>query len=213
MPAWCWHSHTERDMGYPLEIENVPHRALAGVAHDRGNKLVPRVVCLCGSTRFMAEFHAANARETLAGKIVLTVAVVTSGVDAPGKDSLDLLHMRKIDLADEILVLNVGGYIGESTAREIRHAENNGKIVRYLEPTHTRPPSSGVDAERLRGQQETPVSEKIDAAVRADECGEPGDELTEETAATDRERALWSLIREVEKERDDLKWRLDDLSD
>jgi len=50
------------------------------------------------------------------------------------KAMLDDLHLRKIDLADEVLILNVGGYIGESTARELKYAQRLGKKVRFLEP-------------------------------------------------------------------------------
>lgn len=101
---------------------------------------IPRVVCLCGSTRFMDAFHEANRRETLAGHIVLTVEVVTYDrgsdpqlVDTATKEMLDELHLRKIDLADEVLVLNVGGYIGKSTRREVTYARQEGKHVRWLE--------------------------------------------------------------------------------
>jgi len=105
----------------------------------------PRVVTLCGSTRFMEEFHRAGCEETLQGRIVLTVAVTKFGVDADGAHGgealgekvvrlLDELHLRKIDLSDEILVLNVGGYIGESTTSEIRYAMETGKHIRFLEP-------------------------------------------------------------------------------
>ena len=52
------------------------------------------------------------------------------------KEMLDDMHKRKIDMADEIFVINVGGYIGESTRSEIEYAVNTGKIVRYLEPAH-----------------------------------------------------------------------------
>ena len=48
---------------------------------------------------------------------------------------LDDMHKRKIDMADEIFVINVGGYIGSSTRSEIEYAKNNGREVRYLEPT------------------------------------------------------------------------------
>ncbi len=104
----------------------------------------PVIVCLCGSTRFMEAFQAANLRETLAGRIVLSVGCNTkSDIDIFGnlspydagklKEKLDELHKRKIDLADEILVLNVDGYVGESTRSEIEYAEEQGKAVRYLE--------------------------------------------------------------------------------
>jgi hypothetical protein len=56
------------------------------------------------------------------------------GHDSTEKVALDELHKRKIDLADEVLVLNVGGYIGSSTRSEIEYAEKLGRPVRYLEP-------------------------------------------------------------------------------
>ncbi len=99
----------------------------------------PRIVCLCGSTDFMQAFQVANLQETLEGKIVLSVgcdtksdAMLDLGPDV--KTCLDELHLRKIDLADEILVLNVGGYIGTSTSREICYANEHGKFARWLEP-------------------------------------------------------------------------------
>lgn len=99
----------------------------------------PTIVCLCGSTRFMEAFQAANLIETLAGRIVLTVGCDTKsdamlGLDSEVKVQLDELHKRKIDLADEIMVLNVGGYIGSSTRNEIAYATAHGKRVRYFEP-------------------------------------------------------------------------------
>jgi hypothetical protein len=98
----------------------------------------PPIVVLCGSTRFMQVFQDANLRETLAGKIVLTVGCDTKsdamlGLGPGTKQMLDELHLAKIDLADEVLVLNVGGYIGESTRREIEYAERLGKPIVYLE--------------------------------------------------------------------------------
>lgn len=99
----------------------------------------PIVVCLCGSTKFKKEFIEANFRETMAGKIVLTVGFfghADSHIYTPTeaeKAALDELHLRKIDLADEVLILNVGGYIGESTKRELNYAVNTMKKVRFLE--------------------------------------------------------------------------------
>lgn len=107
----------------------------------------PTVVCLCGSTRFWRTFQEASLQETLAGKIVLSIGAA-SGTDDEHfgnlpreeydqiKARLDWLHLRKIDLADEILVLNVGGYIGSSTRREIEYAETYNVTVRYWEPQH-----------------------------------------------------------------------------
>ncbi|HEX5032046.1 MAG TPA: hypothetical protein VFX78_11385 [Candidatus Eisenbacteria bacterium] len=101
----------------------------------------PRVVCLCGSTRFAETFNEDAARLTLAGEIVVRPEVVTYSREndpqhiAPEvKAGLDELHLRKIDLADYVRVLNVGGYVGESTRREIAYAERTWKPVEYLEP-------------------------------------------------------------------------------
>lgn len=92
----------------------------------------PRVVCLCGSTRFVAEYEIANAEETLAGRIVLSSGVFAPDLSDETKAMLDELHKRKIDIADEILVINPGGYIGTSTRGEIEYATAHGKPVRYL---------------------------------------------------------------------------------
>jgi hypothetical protein len=96
----------------------------------------PKIICLCGSTRFMTEFYDANMRETLAGNVVLSVGMSSHGDCKPTEEQkamLDELHLRKIDMANEVLVLNVGGYVGESTRREIEYATAHGKLVRYLE--------------------------------------------------------------------------------
>jgi hypothetical protein len=100
------------------------------------------IVCLCGSVRFHEEFQLANFRETLAGNIVLAPAFLPSaechaemvGITPEQKAFLDAGYLRKVELADEILVINVGQYIGESTAKEIAHAKALGKRIRYLEP-------------------------------------------------------------------------------
>lgn len=102
----------------------------------------PPIVVLCGSTRFYDEFQRANYELTMAGRIVLSVGFYPHNPQVHGeavgctpeqKVSLDELHKRKIDLADQVLVLNVGGYIGESTRSEIDYAVRHGKPVRYLE--------------------------------------------------------------------------------
>jgi hypothetical protein len=97
-----------------------------------------KVITLCGSTRFRDAFMEAQKRLTLSGNIVISVGLFGhSGDDEvrkPGiKEMLDDMHKRKIDMADEIFVINVGGYIGESTRSEIEYARNTGKKVRYLE--------------------------------------------------------------------------------
>ncbi len=100
----------------------------------------PEVICLCGSTRFAEAYAKAYREVSLAGKIVLSVGVMVHAGeepirdDGPEKRGLDELHLRKIDLCDSVLVLNVGGYIGDSTRREIAYARSTGKPVVYLEP-------------------------------------------------------------------------------
>lgn len=102
----------------------------------------PEVVVLCGSTRFPEAFAEASRRLGLECKIVLSVACFGHSGDLtpeqceignPTKDALDLLHKQKIDLADRVLVLNVGGYIGDSTRSEIEYAEWFDKPIDYLE--------------------------------------------------------------------------------
>ena len=103
----------------------------------------PTIVCLCGSTRFYKQFTEQNYKETMDGKIVLSIGFFAHasneahgekiGITEEQKVKMDELHKRKIDLADEILVINVGGYIGESTRSEIEYAKINGKRIRYLE--------------------------------------------------------------------------------
>lgn len=99
----------------------------------------PIIVCLCGSTKFKDAFIKANFEETMAGKIVLSVGWFShtdGNIYQPTRQEkamLDVLHFAKIDLADEIFVLNVGGYVGESTEREIEYAAMRGKAIYYLE--------------------------------------------------------------------------------
>ena len=99
----------------------------------------PEIVCICGSTRFAAEMLAANRDLTLAGAIVVAPGVFThreplGKVTDEQKAALDALHLRKIDLADRVLVINPGGYIGESTRREIGYARATGKPVSFTNP-------------------------------------------------------------------------------
>ena len=96
------------------------------------------VITLCGSTRFKEQFLEVQKRLTLEGNIVISVGLFGHSGDeevwAPGtKEMLDDMHKRKIDLADAIYVINVGGYIGASTRSEIEYAKATGKEVLYLE--------------------------------------------------------------------------------
>ena len=97
-----------------------------------------KVVTLCGSTKFKEQYLEAQKRLTLEGNIVISVGLFGhSGDDEVWtegtKAMLDDMHLRKIDMADEVFVINVGGYIGSSTRNEIKYAIDHGKEVRYLE--------------------------------------------------------------------------------
>lgn len=104
-----------------------------------------KVITLCGSTRFKDAFLEAQKRLTLEGNIVISVGLfghsgdsevwenTDEGTLTKTKEMLDDMHKRKIDMADEIFVINVGGYIGSSTKSEIEYAIATGKEVKYLE--------------------------------------------------------------------------------
>jgi len=106
---------------------------------------MPKIICLCGSTRFTEEMLVKQWELTNQGFIVLTWCALPDwyfqgedkahvGDQEGVKKIVDEVHKRKIDLADEVLVLNIGGYIGNSTRSEIEYAKAHQKPVRYLEP-------------------------------------------------------------------------------
>ncbi|SCF66630.1 hypothetical protein GA0115259_1008410 [Streptomyces sp. MnatMP-M17] len=114
------------------------HQTINASAHSR-----PPIVALCGSTRFWEQLAEANLYETAAGRIVLAPgcnlkqphALWTDPAQADRlKPMLDVLHRQKIDLADEVLIVNPDGYIGDSTRSEIEYARSIGKPIRYTHP-------------------------------------------------------------------------------
>lgn len=99
-----------------------------------------KVITLCGSTRFKDEFLQAQKQLTLEGNIVISVGLFGHAEGEFGnvitpdiKVMLDDIHKRKIDMSDEIYVINKNGYIGESTKSEIGYAIKTGKRINYLE--------------------------------------------------------------------------------
>lgn len=99
-----------------------------------------KVITLCGSTKFKSQFETWNSRLTLEGNVVISVGVFGHGYHPyhrekyldPMKPMLDRLHLQKIDMADEVFVIDPGFYVGESTRREIEYARATGKPVRFL---------------------------------------------------------------------------------
>lgn len=107
--------------------------------HVLANKEVPKIICLCGSLRFKAEYEELEMKFIKEGALALLPSYMW--VDAERSEDLnhlkpilDEFHLRKIDLADEVFIINVDGYIGESTAREIEYAKKHNKVINYLEP-------------------------------------------------------------------------------
>ena len=97
-----------------------------------------KVITLCGSTKFKEEFLSEQKRLTLEGNIVISVGLFGHSGDAEvwtenTKEMLDDMHKRKIDMADEIFVINKNGYIGTSSKSEIEYAQKTGKKINYLE--------------------------------------------------------------------------------
>ena len=95
-----------------------------------------KVITLCGSTRFKNQFLETQKRLTLAGNIVISGGLFGHSGDNEvwtegTKKMLDDMHKRKIDMADEVFVINVDGYIGDSTASEMAYATKTGKIIRF----------------------------------------------------------------------------------
>ena len=104
-----------------------------------------KVITLCGSTRFKDEFMKVQKDLTLKGNIVISVGLFSHSGDEEVWENMDEgtltktkemlvdMHKKKIDMADEIFVIDVGGYIGDSTKSEIEYATKTGKKVNYLE--------------------------------------------------------------------------------
>ncbi|MBQ8844562.1 MAG: hypothetical protein IJ008_00935 [Clostridia bacterium] len=97
-----------------------------------------KIITLCGSTKFKEEFLREQKRLTLEGNIVLSVGLFGHSGDIEVwnegvKELMDDMHKRRIDLSDEIFVINKDGYIGSSTKSEIEYALKTNKIVRYME--------------------------------------------------------------------------------
>jgi hypothetical protein len=105
----------------------------------------PKIVCFCGSSRFIDHFAVLQWEWEKEGWISLGLHLLPQGYKTNVPDHLaeaegvnkkmDELHRRKIDMADLVFIINVGGYIGESTKGELEYARQNGKTIRFLEPT------------------------------------------------------------------------------
>jgi c-di-GMP-related signal transduction protein len=151
IPKAILQNHCPVDTDFSYSSESLRSFAEALAYSFIPSKNYPTIVCLCGSTKFYKEFQKANYQETGKGSIVLTVGFFmhspevvhgqTLGIKLPEqKIMLDELHKRKIDLCDEVFVIDEGlhfsipvlPYIGNSTRSEIEYAQKLGKKIRYL---------------------------------------------------------------------------------
>lgn len=202
---WWFDTHWAVDSN-PAEHVVAEAAYAAGIrAGRKGIEKRPKIVCLCGSTRFYEHFKRANYEFTMLGVIVLSVGFYPHaqkqmhsedvGCTAEQKIALDELHKRKIDLADEVYVLNVDGYIGSSTRSEIDYAETIGKPVSYLRPNRALP----LEPEEKRDERRKWIglgytADFYDGAAQA--WGEQAKRKA--VCAADKQREIERLIKRAE---------------
>jgi NTP pyrophosphatase (non-canonical NTP hydrolase) len=127
------------------------------------------MVCLCGSTRFKQTFLETQLEESLAGRIVLSLPVYShvDGCDLTPREiqTLTELQVERVKLADELLVIDVGGYVGSATADEIALASSLGKRIRYWSREHShlprqrlRPMDVALEVAAVHAEQGFPIS-------------------------------------------------------
>lgn len=95
----------------------------------------PRVVCLCGSLRFQSLFDSERRRLTALGMIVLAPEAIDENLTPARREALGELHLRRIDLSDEVRVVSEGGYLGSATLGEIAYARQRRKVISSVGPT------------------------------------------------------------------------------
>ena len=130
-----FHKHEEK------RLMDALHSIKELIPPDRFKAKRPKIICYCGSLRVALEaFKKAEYQSVIDGNIALLPCCMfvdiqrEYGAESDYKTKADDLHKRKIDICDEVFVLNVNGYIGESTRSEIEYAEKIGKPIVYLEP-------------------------------------------------------------------------------
>lgn len=161
-----------------LHVERTASQPLVDALKQEDGWIPPvKVITLCGSTRFTYEMMIKQWELTKQGNIVMGWCALPDDYfstdnkfhvgDQEGvKKIVDEVHKRKIDISDEILVLNIGGYIGVSTRSEIDYATIHGKAIRYLEPLLQSPVIYPTHPETLHRPTD----------VRDDAHWQPGDE-------------------------------------
>lgn len=168
----------------------------------------PTVVVICGSTRFHREMHRVTLWETLQGRIVLVVGTDDKSDDELGitpeqKECLEALHRHKIDMAAEVLIVNPGGYIGESTAKEIDYATSHHKVVRYTENVDSTKTSKVEDDGW--GMGFTPMTPCDKPTSREDAvCSERREVYGSPQEMQQRVATMWTQILRANSQREDV---------
>lgn len=159
------HLYTHIDVGSEKEKMKIDEDYRKAVKRHRKDFKMNKIVCLCGSTKFKKEFETATWEESLEGKIVLSVCCFTHHDGLIWTDDeiavFHDLHRKKIEMADEILVINPEGYIGETTKEEIDYAKSLNKVVRYKydpESFIVRNNFVAIDFETATAQSNAPCS-------------------------------------------------------
>lgn len=108
-----------------------------------GHMRKPIIICICGSSRFVAEMAIFRWELEKSGEVITLglhllpasyIKVRDHGAENEGiAEIMDELHLRKIDVSDKVFIFNKNGYIGKSTRNEIKYAEKIGKPITYLE--------------------------------------------------------------------------------
>ena len=150
-------------------IQRFQSQLLSRVEDKKGDR--PKVICLCGSTKFKDAFIKSNFEFTMQGYIVLSVGWFShsdGSIYTPTqkeKIELDELHKRKIDLADEVFIINKDGYIGESTNSELHYAMKKGKKITFMETV------SGSFSKSIEDKKQEDVIDLLFTGMYQCECG------------------------------------------
>lgn len=176
------------------EVRSDAKAAMEAACASMNRQERPMVVCLSGSTRFIEKMAIAAWEFEKCGVIALGCHLLPASYgampDHQGEREgvariLDALHLRKIDLADRLHVMNVDGYIGESTRREIEYATQLGKPVTYYEPVGVSAihecPKCGEDMESIEPEPDVGISGgwvcNCGHTERSEDDGEPVPEV------------------------------------
>lgn len=101
-----------------------------------------KIITICGSSKFKEEILRIDAKLSLEGNIVISLGCFghADELNLTRKQEaiLERVHQEKMNMSDEIFVVNKDGYIGEHTERDIEYAKSRGLKIRYLNEVEER---------------------------------------------------------------------------